>query len=224
MGSSSRRLFCERRESSASFDPIARAALSIHSVLQTVTHSLRSEPVLGATPELEAARTGDRAAQARLLRAALPRLRNLIRYLVRHDAEVDDIAQEAMVSIVRGLPSYRGEGTFQSWCDRITAREALKQRRKQQAQRAEEADALDESAPLPSPEAWLERRRAVALLDQLPEAQRDAVVLHHLGGFSLPELADELHIPVETARSRLRLGMQKLRAQAGVSTPEEERP
>lgn len=193
-------------------------------MLQTVTHSLASEPALSATPELEAARTGDRAAQARLLRAALPRLRNLIRYLVRNDAEVDDIAQEAMVSIVRGLPSYRGEGTFQSWCDRITAREALKQRRMQQAQRMEEADALDEPASHPSPESWLARRRAVALLDQLPEAQRDAVVLHHLGGFSLPELADELQIPIETARSRLRLGMQKLRAQAGASMPEEERP
>lgn len=184
-------------------------------------------PALGPPPDLEAARAGDRAALARLLRALLPRLRNLVRYLVRGDAEVDDIAQEAMVAIVRGLGSYRGEGSFQSWCDRITAREALRQRRHLRARRTESLEAQDEGSleGHASPETWLERRRAVALLDQLPEAQRDAVVLHHLGGFSLPELAEELSIPMETARSRLRLGMQKLRAHAGASTQdEEERP
>jgi RNA polymerase sigma-70 factor (ECF subfamily) len=50
------------------------------------------------------------------------------------------------------------------------------------------------------------------LLDELPDDQRQAVVMHHVLGLSMPELATELGIPFETARSRLRLGIQKLRA------------
>src|SRR5262245_38204484 len=45
----------------------------------------------------EAAARGDRKAAEALLRALLPRVRNLVRYFVRGDAEVDDISQEALV-------------------------------------------------------------------------------------------------------------------------------
>ena len=78
-----------------------------------------------ADPRVAAAARGDRAAAQALLTELLPRARNLIRYLVRGDADVDDIAQEALISVVRGLPGYRGEGAFQSWVDRIVARTAF---------------------------------------------------------------------------------------------------
>jgi RNA polymerase sigma-70 factor (ECF subfamily) len=51
----------------------------------------------------------------------------------------------------------------------------------------------------------------VRCLDALPTEQRECIVLHHVVGLSVPELASELSIPFETARSRLRLGIAKLR-------------
>src|SRR5689334_7082950 len=73
-------------------------------------------------PRLEAARRGAAAATQSLLLEILPRVRNLARWLLRGDSHVDDVAQEALIAIVRGLPGYRGEGSFKSWTDRIVAR------------------------------------------------------------------------------------------------------
>jgi RNA polymerase sigma-70 factor (ECF subfamily) len=58
---------------------------------------------------------------------------------------------------------------------------------------------------------YADRRRAVAILDALPPEQRHAVVMHHVLGMSVPEIARELGIPAETVRSRLRLARTRLR-------------
>jgi RNA polymerase sigma-70 factor (ECF subfamily) len=63
------------------------------------------------------------------------------------------------------------------------------------------------------PDEYTLRRKTVRMLDDLPDDQRQALVMHHVVGLSVPELAAELGIPFETARSRLRLGVQKLREQ-----------
>ena len=74
---------------------------------------------------IDAAVRGDRRAAGSLLQERLPRVRNLVRYLVRGDDHVDDIAQQALLAILRGLPTFEGTGSFPAWCDRITAREAF---------------------------------------------------------------------------------------------------
>jgi RNA polymerase sigma-70 factor (ECF subfamily) len=173
-------------------------------------------PELIADPYLslvDAARGGGRRDAEALLRALLPRVRNLVRYLMRGDEDVDDAAQESLIAIVRGLAGYRGEGKFTSWADRIVARTTFALIGK----RAPRAQALDDDAPQvaiapAAADAYLERRRLAQLLDALPDAQRSAVVLHFVLGLSVPELAAELDCPEETARSRLRLGLSRLRA------------
>src|SRR6185295_18994630 len=59
---------------------------------------------------------------------------------------------------------------------------------------------------------YLLRRWAVSVLDELPLPQRHAVVLHHLLDMTVPEICEELGIPRETVRSRLRLARTRLRA------------
>jgi RNA polymerase sigma-70 factor (ECF subfamily) len=73
-------------------------------------------------PRITAAASGDRTAAESLCRELLPRVRNLVRYLVRGDARVDDIAQEALIAVLRGLATYRGDGRFEAWVDRVVAR------------------------------------------------------------------------------------------------------
>lgn len=176
--------------------------------------SLASRPV---DPRIQRAQRGDREAAGALLEELLPKVRNLVRYLVRGDAEVDDLSQKALLAILQGLKSYRGEGELVSWANKITVRETIRSRKKDRADRAAlsaigpELELL--SAATPDPDRYLARRAAVRRLETLPEDQRDVVVLHHVLGMSVPELADELGLPFDTAKSRLRLGMEKLRAE-----------
>jgi RNA polymerase sigma-70 factor (ECF subfamily) len=73
-------------------------------------------------------------------------------------------------------------------------------------------------SPGERPDPYAERRRLVQCLDRLPREHREVIVLHHVVGLSMPELAEELQVPFETARSRLRLGMRKLRDEIGEGT------
>jgi RNA polymerase sigma-70 factor (ECF subfamily) len=168
-----------------------------------------------ADARVAAAVAGDRAALEAVVTELLPRIRNLMRYLLRGDADADDIAQEVMVAIVRGLPSYRGEGSLHGWADRVAVREAfarLRQARRARARIDAGADLAVVPDPGGKPDAYAERRRVVGLLDELPDEQRHAVVLHHVLGLSVPEIAAEVGAPVETVRSRLRVGIARLRA------------
>jgi len=167
-----------------------------------------------ADPRIARAASGDRAAAEELVRELLPRVRNLVRYVVRGDADVDDMSQLAMLAILRGLGTFRGEGSLRAWADRITVREALtfvKSRRKRDADRRDLALGAEPVSHEDAPDAYLDRRHAVEALDTLPDEQRDIIVLHHVVGLSMPEAAQELGVPFETARSRMRLGMAKLR-------------
>ena len=169
------------------------------------------EPV---DPRVAAALAGDRAAASALLLELLPRIRNLIRYLLRGDEAVDDIAQEAMIAILRGLPSFRGEGSLRAWADRIVARVALGWVRRDRRQKSLERESVAQGEPpsaVETPDQYLVRRQAVARLDRLSYEQRHALVLHHVVGLSVPEVAAQLSVPIETVRSRLRLAQNKLR-------------
>lgn len=178
-------------------------------------------------PLVIAAQAGDKKAAAALLQKLLPRLRNLVRYLVRGDQHVDDIAQEALIAILRGLPTYRGEGTINSWADRITARAALAWLRRARKTREREQEAFDPQslqARSEAPDAYALRRQAVARLDVLPYDQRHALVLHHVVGLSVPEVAAQLDAPLETIRSRLRIAHHKLRELAAKESDKESGP
>lgn len=164
---------------------------------------------------VEAAASGDRAAAEQLLRGLLPRVRNLVRYFVRGDAEVDDLAQESLVTILRGLGSYRGEGAVTAWSDRIVVRTVFAHLRKARATMKAHVEYTADLAPVPvgeSAQGFLARRRAVRALDDLPDEQRVVLVMHHVMGLSVREIAEELDAAFETVRSRLRLGMARLRS------------
>ena len=60
-----------------------------------------------------------------------------------------------------------------------------------------------------------ERRRVRALLSDLPQAQREAVVLSYWGGLTSDEIAKRSGVPVGTAKSRVRLGLNRLRETCG---------
>jgi RNA polymerase sigma-70 factor (ECF subfamily) len=159
---------------------------------------------------------GQPEAAERLFLFLFPRVRNLVRYLVRGDREVDDLSQEALLTLLRGLPSYRGDGAFLSWTDRVVARAVFAARRRGGAEVATDLEPnvpneLSGGSEHPHGDTYCERREMAAHLDTLPETQRSALVLHYVMGWTVPEISDELGVSPETVRSRLRLGKSQLR-------------
>jgi RNA polymerase sigma-70 factor (ECF subfamily) len=177
----------------------------------------RKEHSDGALSELaHKARGGDATATEQLFLLLLPRVRNLVRYLVRGDRDVDDLSQDALVMILKGMHGYRADGPFRAWVDRVVARSvfaALKRRAASPLHAEREAQALDiEAVSSAGHEAYCMRRKLVDWLDRLPEAQRVALVLHYVMGLTIPEAASELGVAEETLRSRLRLAKDRLRS------------
>jgi RNA polymerase sigma-70 factor (ECF subfamily) len=184
---------------------------------------------VGRRHSTEAPRAGapvlEREAVESLLLELLPRVRNLVRYLVRGDSEVEDIAQEALIALLHGLPTYRGEGLLRSWADRVVARTTFTWLKRMRDSRSPQLDEPEELVSVASTDApldeYVHRQHMVMLLDRLPNEQRHALVLHHVLEMSVPEIAAELGIPFETVRSRLRLGRAALRALAADEESEE---
>jgi RNA polymerase sigma-70 factor, ECF subfamily len=174
---------------------------------------------------VDAAARGDRQAAASLLQEFLPRMRNLIRYLSRNDIDTDDLTQDAAVTVLRSLHTYRGEGYFERWVDRVVMRATFVGLKRRRFERSFAVLDGGESALMPAeggqPDEYMARRSAIRLLDELPIEQRHVLVLHHVLEMSVPEIATELEIPFETVRSRLRLARQRLRLVAWGPTTEE---
>jgi len=179
-------------------------------------------PALAATaldPRIGAAAAGDRVAAQDLCRELLPRVRNLVRYLLRGDARVDDVAQEALIAVLRGLATFRGDGRFESWVDRVVARTTFTAIRRIRAETQPGERAAVEGDPGgdggDGGDTYALRREVAVALDRLPADQRESLVLHFAVGMTVPEIAEAAAAPVETVRSRLRLGKAALREALG---------
>lgn len=161
---------------------------------------------------------GDEAGLRALVTALLPRVRNLVRYLVWRDSDVDDLTQDSLLVVLDGLSSFRGDGRFEAWVDRVVVRSVFRnlKRIRQEPSRVHSVEAFDGAelmAPLSYPDEYLTRRQTIAVLDRLSPDQRHVLVLHHVLEMTVPEIASQLKIPTETVRSRLRLARQNLREQ-----------
>jgi RNA polymerase sigma-70 factor (ECF subfamily) len=71
---------------------------------------------------------------------------------------------------------------------------------------------LRHGPPDPTPEPSVDNVALVAALRQIPEAQRRAIVLHHLTGLSVTEVAHEVGAPEGTVKARLARGRAALAA------------
>ena len=163
---------------------------------------------------------GDASAMRTLLVSLGPSMLQVIRRVLgaRHP-DVEDTLQEATMALLQALPSFRGACSLRHFGCRVAAFKAISARRRRRPGDEPAADEPDEvPADLPAEEqadlALSARRRALVrdLLVELPEPQAEALVLHCVVGLTVEELARTSGVPVETARSRLRLAKGALRA------------
>ncbi len=143
--------------------------------------------------------------------------------MLRDPETAEELTQEVFVRLWRYAATFDPQrGRFSSWLLGITHNLALNEVRRQQS-RPRKADLPgddDERADDPvdasadsAEAAWLNIRRQ-ALVDamkQLPEAQRRAIELAFFEGYTHVEIANLLGDPLGTIKSRIRIGMQRLK-------------
>jgi RNA polymerase sigma-70 factor (ECF subfamily) len=177
----------------------------------------RDEPANVRDPLLEVARSaagGDRGAQRTLLEAAAPAMTAAVRAMVPR-AELDDAMQEALVALIRSLPSFRFECSVKHFACRVASRSASVHNRTR-TRRARSDDlgrpASEEIARDPDRDARRRGELLRELLMALPEAQAEAFALRVVLGYTLEEVASATGAPSNTVRSRLRLAKEALHA------------
>jgi RNA polymerase sigma-70 factor (ECF subfamily) len=142
---------------------------------------------------------------------------------VLHDhALAEDVTQEVFLRIWRQPASFDPQrGRFISWISSVARNRALdEQRRMSRRRRAEDQDEdpilrlpAEGRGDDPAQETVLadERRRVHEALRDLPEAQRTVIELAYFGGLTQTEIAARTGDPLGTIKTRVRLGMRKLR-------------
>jgi RNA polymerase sigma-70 factor, ECF subfamily len=135
----------------------------------------------------------------------------------------EDVTQEVFLRLWRRPWAYNPErGRFVSWLMSVSRNRAIDERRRL-SRRGMAEETHDETFPElpdagkfmdPLTEAVLadQRREVRSALDQLPVAQREVLELAYFAGLTQTEIAARTGDALGTVKTRVRLGMQKLRA------------
>jgi len=142
-----------------------------------------------------------------------------VAYNVLCNAEAaEDVVQEVFLTVWRRAESYTsGRGSARTWLLSITRHRAIDVARARavRPQGTPIDDVIGLAAPDedPSAEAMrnIEASHVRAALDCLPGPQREVVELAFFSGFSYPEIAERVGIPLGTVKSRMRLALERLR-------------
>ena len=156
--------------------------------------------------------------------------RQLYRFLVRQCDSAgiaDELYQDVWLRVVNARRQYAVVAKFSTWLFRIAHNRLIDHWRSEGRKPVTETAAADdcENDPLDNvaapdelqPEKIMERKERVRLVvgavESLPDAQRQAFLLHEEGGLTIDEIAMLTGVGHETAKSRLRYAMTRLKAQ-----------
>jgi RNA polymerase sigma-70 factor, ECF subfamily len=159
---------------------------------------------------------GDGAAYEVLVRRHQARLRAYCARWCGSSVVGDDLAQECFVELWQRRARYVPQGRFKAYLFHVAANRCKNQRRAQGRELALVSNdrAEDAGQRPPSSDRFLVRERAERVqsgLSKLPEPQREAVLLRYSAELDYAEMANLLDVSEATLRSRVFLGLMKLR-------------
>ena len=170
---------------------------------------------------------GDADALRSLVVEYHPLAYNLAYKVLGERGDAEEVVQDAFIKIHRALPQFRGESSLKTWILRIVLRLSLNRRRNRarsawyrlglnQGVAGEDAEYLPQLAremtPTPESECISNETRRIVLemVDELPDALREALILNSFEELSYDEIARVLQVPVGTVSSRIHSARKKL--------------
>lgn len=158
--------------------------------------------------DLDAARGGDPEAQAALLRHLLPKIRSTVARYAGTGPDLDDLTQEVLLDVLRGLPGFRGEAPLEVWVVSIARRRVWARHRPAAEVLPFDAD-FHGAVPAAEELGWPGALEAA--VEGLPPPRRTVFMMHDVEGYSAREVGEILGVPLGTVSDRLREARQQLR-------------
>jgi RNA polymerase sigma factor (sigma-70 family) len=166
--------------------------------------------------------TGDQQAWEQIVRLHRRKVFNVAyKFVGKHD-EAEDLTQDIFLKIFKSLETFDRRANFQTWLISVSRNLCIDHYRSVRKERETIDRDVDpgDLAPVSteiSPYAALEHRDRVTLLKEalstLPETLRTAVMLRDIRELSYQEIADSLHLPEGTVKSRINRGRTELARQ-----------
>ena len=166
---------------------------------------------------------GDRSAISTLIDKHSRRVRDYIRMMVKDNDVADDIFQDTFIKVVHTIDEgrYSDNGKFLSWVLRIAHNKVIDYFRaqKQAPSVSESSSGYDILGSLRFAERTVEDKIIAdqidadikALVDLLPDEQREVVLLRYFSGLSFKEIAEQTGVSINTALGRMRYALINLR-------------
>ena len=151
-------------------------------------------------------RAGDETALGLLIARHRNRLIRTAANLLRDRHEAEDVAQESFLKAFRELPKLRDDRAFSGYIYRICVRLCMDRLRLKRAEPGEYDGVTHHDG------GAIENRVVIAkILDQLPYDLRTTLVLREMEQLSYEEVAEAMHVPIGTVRSRLHTARERFR-------------
>jgi RNA polymerase sigma-70 factor (ECF subfamily) len=145
-------------------------------------------------------------------------LRRFALVLTRNRDDAEDLVQETLTRAIAAIDSYQPDTDLRAWLFRIMNNAHISTVRKRQVRDAASA-ALPDAAIEATQSLRVEVRQVLAALDELPESQREAILLMALEDMKYKDAAQILNVPLGTFMSRIARGREALRrAMEGVKS------
>lgn len=164
---------------------------------------------------------------AHLSEARIEQIRRFLSYMARKYVqdpdEVQDLVQDTLYRMLRSYAHFKPENSLESWGSRILQNRYIELYRSRKRRRAESLEQLMTDKPWfevadPSPSlesgcfAELDWEQANAYLDDVPAVYQEVARRYYLYGQKLEQIAEEIHIPMGTVKTRLWRARTHMRA------------
>ena len=166
--------------------------------------------------------SGDQRAWELIVRQHWRKVFNIAyKFVGKHD-EAEDLTQEVFLKIFKSLNTFDRRANFQTWLISVSRNLCIDHYRgvrkeRETIDRGVDPSELTPASSGPSPMAMLEQRDRVELLRDamagLPQTLRTAVLMRDIQELSYQEIADALHLPEGTVKSRINRGRTELARQ-----------